>query len=184
MQKYLFLILCLIVSPISMAEDVFEKLFPYDYGEFEGEFEDKWKEDKLKLPPVPDDSNLIEFTGPSGHSQYQYAIDSETLNVGKDGVVRYVVVISSKSGSKNMYYQGISCSKKMLKQYAYGDSGHNKFIASLNPQWESLRRTGALGYSDNLFAFYFCNRMGAVLSREDIINKLKYGHGEYDSEYY
>jgi len=184
MYKYIVLIFSLTISTLAFSTDVFEQLFPYDYGEFDGEFDDKWQEDKLSLPNFPESGNLIEFSGPANYSQYQYSLDGETLKVGKDGIVRYVAVISSSAGSKNIYYQGISCKKKMMKKYAYGDSSHSKFIVNQNPQWEMLRRTGAMGYTDNLFSFYFCNRMGAVLSQDEIINRLKYGQGEYDSEYY
>jgi len=194
MMKYLFfmqavaitLAVSLTTTTVTYAEDVFEKLFPYEYGEFEGDFEgNKWKEEQLTLPEFPNDDDLLEFTGPPGYSQYRYSIDGKSLKVGsKDGVVRYILVIASKSGSKNVYYQGLSCKKQQLKQYAYGDSSNSKLIASKLPKWEALSQRGAMGYSDNLASFYFCNHMGQVLTRDGIIHKLKYGQGEQDSEYF
>ena len=178
--------LSLTIATPTYAEDVFEELFPYEFGEFEGDFEgNKWKEEQLSLPDFPNEDDLIEFTGPAGYSQYHYAIDAKSLRIGKkDSVVRYVLVITSKHGSKSVYYQGISCSKQGLKQYAYGDSGNDKFIPAKLPKWEELSQRGAMGYSDNLATFYFCNSMGVVFSRDSIIQKLKYGEGEQDSEYY
>lgn len=175
----------LLVPALSQASDVFEDLFPYEYNAIEGEFKEgkKWQEEKLFLPEFPKDGNLIEFTGPPGINHYTYSIDEESLKVGKDGIVRYVVVIASNSGSRNIYYQGLSCSKQRLKQYAYADMEKQKFIAMKEPQWQGFRRTGALGYSDNLYSFYFCNHVGQLFSRKQIIDKLKYGHGDLSSDY-
>ncbi len=116
--------------------------------------------------------------------QYRYAIDEKTLSVGKkDGIVRFIVVISSAPGTVNSYYQGISCHKKQIKTYAYAHSSAKKFISYSAPVWSKLSGRGAMGYSKGLAEFYFCDLFGDVLKQKAILNKLKYEKNEDQYNY-
>ena len=60
-----------------------------------------WTEEKIEtLPPLPQASNLLAFNV-SQNTPLSFAVDKTSLTVGKDGVVRYVVVVTSPAGARN-----------------------------------------------------------------------------------
>ena len=78
-----------------------------------------WQESKAQLPAYPKEENLIEF--PIGsRSQNRFSIDESSLDVGEDGVVRYVLVIRTPGGATNVTFEGIRCSERTYKRYAIG----------------------------------------------------------------
>lgn len=99
---------------------------------FEGSAEDmEWREGEITLPPFPKDESLIEFyAGPTAHNRF--SIDASSLNVDRDGVVRYVLVVKTASGATNVTFEGIRCSERRYKLYA---SGHD------DGTWSKVRRS-------------------------------------------
>ena len=161
------------------AEDIFEQVDPSINTVYSGDFEEtKWQEDNTIIVKLPDESDLITFSGVPAYSQYRYAIDGKTLSIGKDEVVRFALVISSPQGSKNSYFQGVSCNNRSIKSYAYASSSSKSFINYQIPQWKSLSSSGSMGYSQNLVDFYFCDNLGIVLKKNQILSNLKYGNSE------
>jgi hypothetical protein len=71
------------------------------------------------LPTFPQEGNLREFFVSAVTSNHFY-IDSASISIGKDGVVRYVLVVRSERGATNITYEGIRCSSQELKIYATG----------------------------------------------------------------
>jgi hypothetical protein len=177
MKFILFFTISLLFQPL--YADIFKELGTID-EDFSGNFEqNKWSEEITSMPELPDEQHLIEFNAVASYSQYRYAIDEKTLSVGKkDAVVRFIMVISSPSGVKSSYYQGLNCSKKQIKTYAY--SSANKFITSSQPSWKELSDNGVLGYSEGLAEFYFCGFPYRPLTRIEILNNLKYGNERPD----
>ena len=89
-------------------------------------FEDpeRWIEDLAEPPPLPDASSLLEFDLSVPDPQFRYLIDTESLTIGNDGVVRYVVAVEARSGSaKNLLFEGMNCATEQYKSYAYGSQG-------------------------------------------------------------
>jgi len=92
-------------------------------GGFKPQFdEDKpWEEQKSSLPAYPADRDLVRFdVGPT--SVFDFFVDSNSVSVGKDGVVRYTLVARSPSGALNVSYEGIRCDTRQRKLYAFGRS--------------------------------------------------------------
>lgn len=145
-----------------------------------------WKEGDSDLPDYPQEKNLLAVAGPPAYRKYQYLIDARSLTVGPDGVVRYSLVIRSPSGADNVMYDGIRCNRDQIKNYAYGITdmdGKKKFIKKQSIQWKPLRGTGATGYGPIFVRNYFCDHYGAVLTRKEIIQNIKYGKGNMDGLY-
>ena len=64
-------------------------------------------------------------------------VDPQTLSVGADGVVRYVMVMRNSSGSVNAVYEGIRCVTDEVKTYARaGNSGQWTLVEQ--PQWKPV----------------------------------------------
>lgn len=74
-------------------------------------------------------------------SALTYGIDPNTLTVGEDGVVRYVMVARSGSGALNVMYQGIRCATAETKTYArLSDKG--AWNVSPDTHWQELSFRG------------------------------------------
>ncbi len=75
-------------------------------------------------------------------SSLAYGIDPNTLTVGEDGVVRYVMVARSSSGALNVLYQGIRCATAETKTYGrLSDKG--AWNTSPDAPWQELSFRGA-----------------------------------------
>lgn len=162
------------------SDEIFEQVDPATHhGDYTGDFDKTiWQEGDTVFPDLPDESDLITFSGASAYPQYRYAIDGKTLSIGKDEIVRFTIVISSPQGSKNSYYQGLNCAKRNIKSYAYAASTSEKFIGYASPQWKGITNRGSMGYSENLADFYFCNTLGIVMKKNQILSNLKYANNE------
>jgi hypothetical protein len=79
----------------------------------------KWAEEEAPLPAFPQEANLREFYV-GEMTSHKFYIDASTLNPGKDGVVRYVLVVHTRGGATNISFEGIHCVTRELKIYASG----------------------------------------------------------------
>ena len=133
-----------------------------------------WKETKTDLPPYPDDDDLLEFDVDRPDSPFRYYVDGENLRIGVDGVVRYTLVIKSRSGAANVSYEGVRCNERRFKVYAYGSRGQFKPLKA--PQWEKLKQTGYDRYRLDLRNFYLCRPSEyRPNSMEEILHLLSEG---------
>ena len=72
-----------------------------------------------QLPPPPRREALLEFSvGPGG--DFRFFVDGDTLEPGKDGVVRYVLVVRSTAGAENVSFEGLRCATGESRRYAIG----------------------------------------------------------------
>ncbi len=86
-------------------------------AQWRGADEPDWKEGDVPAPPAFSTERLIPFEV-SVHSELRYGLVPDTLSVGTDGVVRYVVVAQSRSGAVNVSYEGVRCRTSEMKTYA------------------------------------------------------------------
>lgn len=167
------LILSLIVSVDLMAREDEHNDMPADPFEYDESLKEKWKELESKIPAYPKNSDLLDTDIGGGEDPYEYQIDSKNLEAGTDDVVRYTVVISSPSGTRNVMYEGINCSTSAYKTYAYGSQ--NKFIPARNPRWRPVRKTGRIVFRYNLASSYFCGKDSMFsLPTKEIIRRIQY----------
>jgi hypothetical protein len=153
----------------------------------EGVEEFVWKEDSSNLPQYPLEKNLLPIDGPPTHRDFSYFIDETSITIGHDRVVRYSLVIRSKSGSDNVVYDGIRCTDQYLKNYAYGavdKTGKKIYMPREKPQWKPLQNSGMTAYGPVLATNYFCSRYDLSLKLHEIINNIKYGESTSEELYY
>ncbi|WP_052761301.1 CNP1-like family protein [Sedimenticola thiotaurini] len=133
-----------------------------------------WVEKNAKLPPFPEDDNLIEFEVNSANPRFRYFIDAKSVSYTKeDGVVRYTVVVRSRSGANNVAFEGMRCSTKEYKTYAFGN-GKGEFVQPRRSEWRPIIKNVNTLYRDNLADFYFCNPNIVNVTAERIVRELKY----------
>ncbi|MDF1485887.1 CNP1-like family protein [Ramlibacter sp. H39-3-26] len=76
-----------------------------------------WKEGDTPPPPGFNPDRLVAIEMPP-FMALRYGVDPETVSIGADSVVRYVIVATSASGARNAVYEGIHCASGRVKTYA------------------------------------------------------------------
>jgi hypothetical protein len=96
----------------------------------------QFSEEPAPPPPAYSSAHLIPIEMPP-YVTIKVGIAPETVAVGADGVMRYVVVMRNASGSENAAHEGILCSTRSVKTYARLNSS-GKWIGIEDPQWRDL----------------------------------------------
>ncbi|WJW76235.1 CNP1-like family protein [Thiohalobacter sp. IOR34] len=134
-----------------------------------------WQEQAHSLPPYPDADRLLRLKSQLPGAALEMLVDPASIEPGKDGVVRYTLVLRSPSGASNVFYEGIRCDGRQLKTYAYGSSGSWHPLS--DPQWQALGGNGSMRYRRLLFS-HLCNIDGSLPQRREILRRLRYGEAE------
>ena len=132
------------------------------FADFEEDYEAKqWQEVAVQLPPAPQKESLIPFFV-SAATENKFFIDGPSLSVGEDGVVRYILVVQTVGGARNVSYEGMRCLTRERRIYASGrlDGGWSK---SRNNEWVRIQDAVANRQNAALFLDYFCP--GGVIVR-------------------
>jgi len=99
-----------------------------------------WVEEDAPPAPAFAKDQLIPVDMPP-HVSVKVGLDPNTLSIGGDGVVRYVVVMTNSTGTTNASYEGIRCATDEVKTYA-------RFSA--NGEWRPVTTPRWQGINDNL----------------------------------
>ncbi len=96
----------------------------------------RWKEGATNLPPWPNDRDLVEFSVDDPEPRLRYYIDGKHLSIGADGAVRYTLIVESRSGVRNLSFEGLRCTPSgVFKVYAYGN---NSRFEAVDGDWISI----------------------------------------------
>ncbi|MBK1695338.1 hypothetical protein CKO09_11415 [Chromatium weissei] len=170
---YLFLSLLIISTSKSMADDVFLPNMQPRPKEIEMPSTTSWHELIIPLPPLPNDTDLVELKTEGMNSTFRYFMDTKHLLISADAVVRYTLVIESHSGSRNLSYEGIRCTPKgQYKIFAYGVN--DQFVLLNEAIWQPISDFGSERYRSDLWQFHFCAPSEfKPRSKSDILRSLK-----------
>lgn len=143
--------------------------------ENEGFVEEQWKESQVSLPAFPAEADLVEFyVGPTQTSRF--FVDSSSLSVGQDGVIRYTLVTKTAGGATNVVHEGLRCATREKRLYAIGRADQT-WTRSRRSEW--ARVGGGAGtispVHDQLLKVYFCANGARVTRPEEAIALLKRG---------
>lgn len=135
--------------------------------------EAEWREAAAPPPPAFDLKTLVAFDGPVS-SSLKFGVDPNTLQIGPDGVVRYVVVATSPSGVVNAMHEGIRCATAQVKTYArhHPTSGWNVVA---KPEWQPLYGNAGASHSLRLAAQGVCTGAAPASTVGDIVKALRGG---------
>jgi CNP1-like family len=144
-------------------------------GKMPGDVEEprQWEEEKPELPAFPEQKDWIAFEV-SAASDNKFFIDGKTLNLGKDGVLRYVVVIEGGGGARNVRFEGMRCGTREQKTYALGRVDRT-WSEPKYPKWEPVEFKGANSYQKILFSDFFCPGKVRVATAKEALSALKAG---------
>lgn len=129
---------------------------------------------ELPMPPIPSFSKdkLITIDMPA-YVSLKIGVDPASIQVGSDGIVRYVVVMQNTTGAVNAAYEALRCVNNEVKTYARLTS---------SGQWSVLESPVWRHVTDNMPSRHAqaISRQGAcssrlALSQEETIKALKAG---------
>ena len=144
------------------------------WGKFDYDSEEKpWVELEAHLPPLPKPENLLPFYV-SASTDNRFFVDSASVTVGEDKVVRYTLVIKSAAGASNISYEGMRCSSAEVKRYAFGRSD-GSWGKARSTQWENISYKDVNRHHHMLYDDFFCPRGIAVQSPAEAVSALKRG---------
>jgi hypothetical protein len=133
-----------------------------------------WAEDKIEtLPPLPQASNLLPFNV-SQNTPLTFAVDKSTLTVGNDGVVRYVVVVTSPAGARNVNYEGIRCDTYEWRRYASINDEQNGWDQGVAFDFKRIENGELNAYQAALYQDYFCTSKLPVGTAKQIVENIQY----------
>lgn len=131
--------------------------------------EKPWVEGAVQMPAFPEDKDLVAFTVGSV-SDRQYFIDASTVSVGNDGVVRFVLIVLSSAGARNVSFEGMRCATAERRSYAFGRPDRTWSIARGN-KWLKIQGSTNNHYVE-LFSAYFCKIGAPVLATDDDVRRV------------
>lgn len=132
--------------------------------------EDDEPEKPVDLPVYPLEKNLLSVDMDLNLFPYTVFIDETSLTVSEDQVIRYTVVLRSKSGAENIFYEGVRCTQHMMQRVAYGSA--DRFVRAQNTKWRYIRKSKQDRYIDHLVNEFFCPFPGRD-ARAEILRKLR-----------
>jgi len=133
----------------------------------------KWQEMEVEFPAFPKQEGLIAFYV-SAVTENRFFVDPGSISIGGDGVVRYVLVVESGAGARNVSYEGMRCEARERRLYAFGRSD-GAWSKSRNSQWERVREAAGNRHHAALFQEYFCPGGVIVSSADEARDALRRG---------
>jgi len=128
-------------------------------------------ESDVSLPTPPQKNNLLPFYV-SPMTTMDFAIDAKSLSVTPDGIVRFTLVITSKTGASNISYEGIRCATEEKKLYATGKTDGG-WSPSRRDVWSPIGDVGANRQHAALMKDYFCEGTTVAGKAETIIERIR-----------
>ena len=129
-------------------------------------------EEQVEPPAYPVAAKLLEF-GVIDPGGFRFFVDPTTLSVGKDGVVRYVLVARSAEGAQNVTFEGMRCATAEHRVYAFGRPD-GTWSAS-RAGWRSLEAPTAQRRHTTLYREYFCPQNEPVRTAAEGVRALEQG---------
>jgi hypothetical protein len=129
-----------------------------------------WKEADAPPPAALKLDGLIPIDQPG--LSLRFGVEPGSVSVGRDGIVRYVVVAKSSTGAVNAIYEGIRCSTGEFRVYArYNPSG--SWVLNKDPLWRSLHDPQPSSHTLTIARTGACIGDGTNRSAEQVVRDLR-----------
>jgi hypothetical protein len=127
----------------------------------------------IQPPAYPRDPDLIEFYQ-SAVATMRYYVDAASLQaLYKQNEVRYVLVVRSPSGAKNVSFEAIRCSGNQYRVIATGNADGSWNMRA--GEWRDIVRRADLEAQSTLRRQFFCPHNDAIQSSAEGVDALRRG---------
>lgn len=134
--------------------------------------EPKWQEAEVTMPAFLKTEDLQEFYVSAGTANRFY-VDGKSISVGKDGVVRFTLVVRSGGGATNTTFEGIRCETLETRLYATG--GDRGWTPARGGVWKRIENKPINRHHAALSRDYFCPGLMPIRTPEEGRDALRRG---------
>ncbi|MBU3621244.1 CNP1-like family protein [Polynucleobacter sp. CS-Odin-A6] len=129
-----------------------------------------FKEGVTAMPLNPPNATTIQPFYVSQQTIFKFAVDTDSILIGNDGVTRYIVILTSPNGNSQVQYEGIRCDSFQWRLYGTFESGTWKE----NPlsSWRPIQDRTPNRYQAALAQGAFCNFNSQEKNIKTIIKSL------------
>lgn len=159
------------LSAMLMAPPAIAQWKDWDY-ELDQE-KKSWQELQAQIPSYPKPGNLLRFDA-GANTANVFFVDSASVSVGDDGVVRYTLMIKTGGGATNVSFEGIRCDTRELKIYAFGRP-NSDWSRARDTRWREIMFREINNHHLTLFREHFCPTRKTIATVAQILQTLKYG---------
>ena len=148
------------------------------WGTWETDFDDDkkaWKEIEAQIPPYPQPKNLVLLQAGSA-TAHKFYIDTASISVGEDGVVRYTALVKTAGGATNVTFEGMRCSTREQKLYALGRTD-GSWARARDAKWQRIFLRDLTPHHWVLYREFFCPEPSIPTPPKRAIDALKRGIG-------
>lgn len=135
--------------------------------------EPDWAEAEHVLPPAPAEASLRSFFVSSA-SPNRFFVDEASVDVGADGVVRYVLVVRTPGGAENVTFEGLRCATGERRIYASGRQD-GSWVAMKNSAWAPISNNAYNRPRAALAWDILCDGPAAPRDRSEALRRLRGG---------
>jgi len=151
-----FVVLGLLVPSVANAVEADPYAKYLEDSTYNEDLEVPWVELETKVKMVPEDQDLVQVELSSLPPGMQLYIDMKNIEVGEDYVTRTWLVARSTSGAYNASYEGLKCSDRSYKVYAYYNPVRSTPLRKVNlPRWKEASRSS--NYRHELMEDFLCS---------------------------
>ena len=114
-----------------------------------------FKEGTTTMPLNPPNKSTLQPFYVTQTTIFKFAVDTNSILIGADGITRYIVVITNPSGGQQSQYEGIRCDSFQWRLYGtYESTGWKENPLS---SWKAIQRDIPNRYQASLAQGAFCN---------------------------
>jgi len=114
-----------------------------------------FKEGTTTMPLNPPNKSTLQPFYVTQTTIFKFAVDTNSILIGADGITRYVVVITNPSGGQQSQYEGIRCDSFQWRLYGTYES--NGWKENPLSSWKAIQRDIPNRYQASLAQGAFCN---------------------------
>ena len=114
-----------------------------------------FKEGTTAMPLNPPNKATLQPFYVSQQTIFKFAVDTNSILIGNDGITRYIVILTSPNGNSQVQYEGIRCDSFQWRLYGTFESGTWK--ENLLSTWRTIQSNVPNRYQAALAQGAFCN---------------------------
>ena len=129
-----------------------------------------FKEGATAMPLNPPNSPTTQPFYVSQQTVFKFAVDTNSILIGNDGITRYIVILTSPNGNSQVQYEGIRCDSFQWRLYGTFENG----VWKENPlsSWRGIQDHMPNRYQAALAQGAFCNLASQEKNIRNILNSL------------
>ena len=129
-----------------------------------------FKEGATAMPLNPPNKSTIQPFYVSQQTIFKFAIDTDSILIGNDGITRFIVILTSPNGNSQVQYEGIRCDSFQWRLYGTFES--NTWKENPLSSWNPIKDHTPNRYQAALAQGAFCNFNTQEKSIKNIIQSL------------